>query len=111
MRLRTLLVLTGIALPAAAQQQDFLRQGPVFTPRELLELQQRLGKPQAGVASTERPLTTCSVPLTNLTPAAPVPRMPTITPNEKTKYSMKYLAPPAPACEPNERREKSKDRR
>jgi hypothetical protein len=110
MRLRTLLVFTGAALSALAQEQDFLRQGPVITPQQFRGLQQRLGKPQASKASTVRPSTTCSVPLKNLPPAAPVPKMPFIAPDEKIRYTMKYLAPPAPACEPNDRQE-SKDRR
>jgi hypothetical protein len=43
---------------------------------------------------------TCSIPLTNVTPAIPAPRMPvlrgSIDPN--TQFTMKFAAPPAPAC-------------
>jgi hypothetical protein len=103
MRLRTLLVLTAITTSAQAEEKDFLRQGPVITSEQFRDLQRNLGKPQWGTAATARPTSRCSVPLKNLMTATPASNMPTITPDDKSRFTMRYVAPPAPPCEPNER--------
>jgi hypothetical protein len=103
MSLRTLLVLTGIAISAGAEDKDYLREGPVITPEQFRSRQRNLGKPHSGIAATARPTSRCSVPLKNLRPATPASKMPTIAPDDKIRFTIKYVAPPAPACEPDER--------
>jgi hypothetical protein len=41
----------------------------------------------------------CSIPLTNVTPRTPVPKMPVIPVDPNGKYAMKFVNPPAPSCE------------
>jgi hypothetical protein len=107
MKLRTLLVLTALAISAHAEEKDFLRQGPVITPKQLRQgqwnMQAKIGDQNPGITAAERPIGRCSVPLKNLTPIAPAPKMPTIAPDDNFKYTVKYAAPPAPPCEPYER--------
>jgi hypothetical protein len=51
--------------------------------------------------SASDPSKTCSIPLKNFTPPTPAPRMPVLrgSTDPKTRFAMKFLAPPAPACE------------
>ena len=112
MRLRTLLVLTVMAISALAQEPDFVRPGPVFTTEQFRGVQRSLqrnsGRQQSGVAAKAGPTSMCSVPLKNLTPAVSSSKMPTISPDNKTRFTIKYVAPPAPACEPNERQDRNR---
>ena len=112
MSLRTLLVLTAMALPALAQEPDFVRPGPVFTPEQFQDVQRssqrNSGGQQSGIVVTPGPAPKCSVPLKNLTPAFAHSKMPTIAPDNKIRFTIKYVAPPAPACEPDERQDRNR---
>ena len=106
MKLRTLLVSTGIAISALGQEKDFLRPGAVITPEQVRSLQRNMQRniaEQQWSATTARRTSRCSVPLKNLAPATATSKMPTITPDDQTRFTIKSVPPPAPPCEPNER--------